>query len=216
MSRFGQIVESLAARPRFSDMARSAVEGGFREHHALLRRMFPSPPASVLDLGCGSGIHAPVFASERYLGVDIQPEFIRHALEKTPGHRFAVMDARRLGLADGSFEAVLLSGVIHHLPDADAQIVLAETARVLRPDGRLLMWEDIPARQSWNLIGRAVHRLDVGGIIRRPEEYARLLEGSFEIVQAEEFRSGFMDYAAFLARPRSSELPPSPPVCFHP
>ncbi len=207
MNRFGQLVESLAARPRFSDLARSAVEGGFREHHALIRRTFPTAPESVLDLGCGSGIHAPVFAAASYLGVDIQAPFIRRALQKSPGHRFAVMDARKLALPDTSFDAVLLSGVIHHLPDVDAAHVLKEAARVLRPEGRLLMWEDIPARGSWNLIGRAVHRLDVGGIIRRPEGYARLLEGSFEIHQAEEFRSGFMDYAAFLARPRLNPRP---------
>ena len=203
MNRLGQLVESLAARPRLSDVVRSSVEGGFRKHHELLRRTFPHSPAAVLDLGCGSGIPAPVFAPDCDLGVDIQPAFVRHALGKSPGHRFAVMDGLRLGLADGTFDAVLLSGVIHHLPDVQASQALAEAARVLRPEGRLLMWEDIPARQSWNLIGRAVHRLDVGGIIRRPEEYARLLDNSFEILTAEEFRSGFMDYAAFLARPRS-------------
>lgn len=192
----------LARHPGFSDFARGLCEGGFREHHRLLTREFPQPGPLVLDIGCGSGLLAHRFSPERYLGIDLQQPFLKRARGRNRAHPFCAMDARSLGLADGAFDAALLCGVIHHLDDAGARAVLGEVRRVLRPGGRLLMWEDVPARSVWNLVGRLVHRLDAGGLIRTAEHYASLLEPAFVLEWTESLRSGFMDYQVFAARPR--------------
>jgi SAM-dependent methyltransferase len=198
-----RLVESLARRPAISNCVRGLLEGGFRRHRALLQRKFPVPPRLTLDVGCGGGVHAGWFPPESYLGVDIDPAFVGDAARAHPRHRFLEMDARRLAFDSASFDAAILSGVIHHLSDADARLALAEVRRVLRPDGRFLIWEDIPTRAAWNLVGRAVHRLDLGNAIRTAEQYRELLAGPFDVLESETFRSGFMDYAAFLCRPRA-------------
>ena len=105
----------------------------------LLQRQLPSPPAVVLDVGGGTGVHAAWLAGRGY-GVhlvDLVPGHVRAALE----HGMAtaeIGDARRLSQADGSVDAVLLLGPLYHLVDrADRIAALVEARRVLRPSGVL-------------------------------------------------------------------------------
>jgi SAM-dependent methyltransferase len=103
----------------------------------VLRRWLPAPPASVLDVGGGSGVHAEWLVADGYQVsvVDPVPLHVEQA-SRLPGVRAVAGDARRLDLPDASADAVLLLGPLYHLPDrADRQRALAEAARVVRPGG---------------------------------------------------------------------------------
>src|SRR5215211_9253937 len=106
----------------------------------LLLRQLPLPPAVVLDVGGGPGVHAAWLAGRGYRVhlVDVVPEHVRAAAE----HGLVtaeVGDARRLTQADGSVDAVLLLGPLYHLvARAERLSALAEARRVLRPGGVLL------------------------------------------------------------------------------
>jgi SAM-dependent methyltransferase len=104
----------------------------------VLARLLPEP-ADVLDVGGGTGIHARWLADRghRVTLVDAMPEHIDQALgDGTYAAR--VGDARALGEADESFDAVLLLGPLYHLVELeDRSQALAEVHRVLRPGGVL-------------------------------------------------------------------------------
>jgi len=106
----------------------------------LLLRQLPSPPAVVLDVGGGTGVHAAWLAGRGYRVhlVDVVPEHVRAAA----GHRLVtaeVGDVRRLMQADGSVDALLLLGPLYHiLGRAERVAALVEARRVLRPGGVLL------------------------------------------------------------------------------
>lgn len=185
------------------DLARCSLEAGYRGEKEILRRELPGGDLRCLDLGCGTGTLTGEFPAKGYLGVDIRPEFVARAALKRPDHRFARMDIRALGLASSSFELALISGVLHHLADADVEAVLAEVHRVLAPAGRLLLWEDVPTRSRWNLVGQLVHRFDEGDHIRCEPEYKSLLARFFALDRSYPMRSGVCDYAVFLCRKRS-------------
>lgn len=195
-----RVVDALAARPVVSDAARWLLEAGFAGERAVLSRERCREASRVLDLGCGTGVLAGAFDAARYVGVDPGGRYVARARRKFPRHRFLVMDGTRLAFRSGAFDVVLIGGVIHHLEDADARALLAETRRVLRPDaGRLVAWEDVPARSRLNLVGRLVHRLDAGHRIRRAEAYRDLVRGVFPRVRDYPMRSGVCDYVVMVA-----------------
>jgi len=78
-----------------------------------------APGARIADLGCGSGVFTDRLRQRGYqcTGVDLSPKLIRIAREKYPGIEFLEGDIERLPFPDGSFDAVLLAGVLHHLPE---------------------------------------------------------------------------------------------------
>jgi ubiquinone/menaquinone biosynthesis C-methylase UbiE len=112
----------------------------------LLARYLPPPPAVVLDVGGGSGVYACWLAARGYTvhlvdAVPLHVEQARAASARQPDHPIATLavgDARRLGHADRSADAVLLLGPLYHLTErADRLAALGEARRVLRPGGVL-------------------------------------------------------------------------------
>jgi len=83
---------------------------------------------AVLDVGCGNRPYRDLFEGCRYVGVDYFSEDTRPD---------AIMDATRLALGDARFDIVFCTQVIEHVPDPPA--LVAETFRVLRPGGWLVM-----------------------------------------------------------------------------
>jgi ubiquinone/menaquinone biosynthesis C-methylase UbiE len=106
----------------------------------ILRRHLPPPPARVLDVGGGTGVHAAWLAEDGYRVhvVDLTPRHVEKVVyDLGPlGVTAEVGDARQLGQADASFDCVLLLGPLYHLTDhTDRRRALREAARVVRPGG---------------------------------------------------------------------------------
>jgi len=104
---------------------------------ALLQRHLPDPPASVVDVGGGTGVYAAPLAAAGYRVhlVDLAPRHVAIAAS-LPGVTAELGDARRLALATDSVDAGLLLGPLYHLTDrADRVVALREMARVVRPGG---------------------------------------------------------------------------------
>lgn len=119
----------------------------------------------VLDLGCGEGRHVHglyMLGDFEITGVDLDEPSLEKAraglqtIPMTPGTRthpvtFETGDATALRFADHTFDVVICSEVLEHLPDYGA--ALAEIRRVLKPEGRLCVsvphaW---PERICWRL-----------------------------------------------------------------
>ncbi len=97
--------------------------------------------ARVADLGCGSGVFTHLLHCAGYtcVGLDISPKLIALARSKYPGIEFVEGDIEHLPFAEGSFDGVMLSGVVHHLPDPSH--CAAEVSRILRPGGRFVAFD---------------------------------------------------------------------------
>src|SRR5580692_6546737 len=87
----------------------------------VLRRHLPPPPALVLDVGGGTGVHAAWLAADGYRVhvVDLTPRHVEKvradlgALDVTAD----LGDARQLHHPDRSFDVVLLLGPLYHLTE---------------------------------------------------------------------------------------------------
>jgi septum formation protein len=105
--------------------ARAAAEG--------VHRLLPGG-GRILELAVGTGlVTAELVALGNLMhGIDLSPAMLRHARIRLPGH-VAAADVTRLPIADRRCDAVVAVWLLHLLEDADP--VLAEVSRVLRPGG---------------------------------------------------------------------------------
>ncbi|HUJ66327.1 MAG TPA: methyltransferase domain-containing protein [Acidimicrobiales bacterium] len=106
----------------------------------VLRRHLPDPPASVLDVGGATGVHARWLAEDGYRVriIDLTPRHVEKANDELAGLPVVaeVGDARDLNLADDSFDVVLIFGPLYHLTEHEDRIAaLRQASRVVRPGG---------------------------------------------------------------------------------
>lgn len=132
-----------AVRSDFDRLARLSHEdwNHNRVYHAFLLRQLPQRIDEALDVGCGTGDLARLLAAraERVLGLDLSPEMIRVARERSahlPNVEFAVADAREWDWPVGRFDCVATTTTMHHLPLGET---LARMGAALRPGGVLLV-----------------------------------------------------------------------------
>jgi ubiquinone/menaquinone biosynthesis C-methylase UbiE len=100
----------------------------------------------VLDVGCGTGYFTRVMAEAvapggTALGVDPSREVIARARRLTPlaDCTFAEGIAEALDAPDDSYDVVVSSLMIHHLPETLRPQAIGEMFRVLRAGGRVLI-----------------------------------------------------------------------------
>jgi SAM-dependent methyltransferase len=137
---YGQVEEQLVAAldesldPRGPDLLYDLVAG------------FGLAAGSVaLDVGCGDGRHA-VRLAERFgfavTGIDPverQVEVARRRSVRAGSVRFELGSAEQLPVADGTVDLVWCRDVLVHV--ADLERAYAEFRRVLRPGGRVLVYQ---------------------------------------------------------------------------
>jgi cyclopropane fatty-acyl-phospholipid synthase-like methyltransferase len=105
----------------------------------LLERL--APGATVLDLGCGTGMpvaRALSAASHRVVGVDFSDAQLRLAKVQAPDVRLIRADISRCHFKARSFDAVVSFYAIFHLPLAEQPPLIARIAEWLRPGGHFL------------------------------------------------------------------------------
>ena len=162
------------------------------------------PGERVLLLGAGTGLDLPLLPHGCSItAIDITPAMIerlgRRARELDLSVDARVMDGQALDLATASFDVVVLHLILAVIPDPYRCI--REAARVLKPDGRAVIFDKfIPdgsraplilqlLQPIASLIGTELNRrlgpmLEAAGWVRRRDE-AALLGGFFRIVVAQ-------------------------------
>lgn len=103
-------------------------------------------PLEVLDFGCGIGNSIPylreAFPHARLRGVDPSGESIRRAAAAHAGDAlFQTSVGEALPYDDRSFDLVQAACVFHHIPPAARPRCVRELRRVLKPGGRLFVFE---------------------------------------------------------------------------
>ena len=101
----------------------------------------PDRPLDVMELGCGTGTNAIRLAAAgaHVTGVDADPEILARARRK-PGAEAVEWRSGRVedpGVAEASCDRVVLSLLLHHLPDPAKLMTLRGVRRLLRPGGRV-------------------------------------------------------------------------------
>ena len=130
------------------------------------------PGDRVLEVGCGTGdvalaACAPAGQRGSVSGIDASPEMIAVARAKAARAGFEidfrVEPIEALTYPDATFDIVLSSLMMHHLPDDLKRQGLAEIARVLKPGGRLLI---VDVKRPTTHLGRVLNGLMMHGSLK--------------------------------------------------
>lgn len=140
VSKYVSEEAELAEELDYRELAPPLLAAGVRDR--ALRRLLGFRPTDVaLDNGCGTGKHA-VWNADRVrlmVGSDPATLFADQAVERVA---LAKADSRSLPFADGSFDKAFAIDILEHFPLDVIDAYLAETARVLRPGGRMLAFSN--------------------------------------------------------------------------
>jgi len=151
------------------------------------RDLTPSPiplgqplATRILDAGCGTGglirRLAPKHPDWAWTGIDLEPLACALARERTRGD-VVEGSVTAMPFESRTFDAVVCADVLYHLDDDEA--ALREIARVLKPDGTIII--NVPAhRWLWSY-----HDVTVHGRRRytRPELREKLARAGFNVVR---------------------------------
>ena len=111
------------------------------------RKKFGSKDVKVLDLGCGNGRHVVLASREGFsvYGIDLAEKAIKIAKEWLALEYLSCEDLRSGNVVEplpydsNFFDIVISYGVLDHIVLSDAQKVLAEARRVLKPGGLVFL-----------------------------------------------------------------------------
>lgn len=182
----------LAEELDYRDLAPPLLAAGVRDR-TLRRLMRWQPTDVVLDNGCGTAKHAVWNTSYVGLMVGSDPATL-FADQAVTQVALTKADSRSLPFVEGSFDKAFAIDILEHFPIDVIDDYLAETARVLRPGGRMLAFSNTremsPIQPIINLsrrLGRTFVRAgvyDFSREARRKSDHLKALETWEDVLAA--------------------------------
>lgn len=177
----------------FYDWGCRAIGLGRNFRNETLRHAALRPSERVLDVGCGTGVLTRLAAeavgpSGRVVGIDPSPGMLgvarRNAVQNKSRAEFKFAAIEHLPFEDVSFDVVMSSCMLHHLPAELKREGLREVWRVLKPGGRFVAVDiDRPANALWWLVIWPLLMMPTAAINLRGEIPDYLRNAGFNPVQ---------------------------------
>lgn len=104
------------------------------------RLQFARRPVRALDIGCGAGLSTAALEplAEFVVGLEPVEAMLTHRRAVAPNAGFVVGQAEQLPFAEQSFDLMTAAGALNY---ADLNRFFPEAARVLQPDGVLVIYD---------------------------------------------------------------------------
>jgi SAM-dependent methyltransferase len=111
------------------------------QYHPFLLSQVPANCQQALEIGSGTGAFSRLLAcrSRQVLGLDLAPQMVRLAQERSQQHpnlEYQVADVLKSDFSPASFDCIVSIATFHHLPLAE---MLQKIQIALRPGGVLLV-----------------------------------------------------------------------------
>jgi SAM-dependent methyltransferase len=155
----------------------------------------PFPEIKILDVGCGPAEILSYLSSVDYYGFDISKQYIEKASNNYSGRGtffcklFEDSDLEVLP----KFDVILAMGLLHHLDDEEAVKLIELASKALKPGGRLLTVDPCFV-SGQNFIARFLINNDRGLNVRNKEEYLNLVNGRFNLFNADVIHQTWIPY----------------------
>ncbi|MBI4095224.1 MAG: methyltransferase domain-containing protein [DPANN group archaeon] len=99
------------------------------------------PGRKILDVGCGSGKYMKWLLACGFdaIGIDFSKNILDEARQRVPSGDFRLMDMRKLKFKDNSFDGVVSTASLLHIPKKQASGVLEDFKRVMKNKSIILI-----------------------------------------------------------------------------
>ena len=129
-----------------------------RRLSALHRLADVRPGNRLLEVGCGGGHVLQHFTQARRTGIDLSTSMLERARKRLgAGVTLLQGSADHLPFEDNSFDVVLCTEVLEHVPDPGR--VIRELLRVATPEGRVVV--SIPNEKNIDLAKRIIRKTPI-------------------------------------------------------
>jgi len=174
MKTIKNLIDEIWEVPIFYKFLQATLAGGghFKIKQIIISNVKKSDK-KILDQGCGTGEYSLLFPN-RYYGIDNSKADIEYAFKNFQGN-FTVGDASKLPYGDNFFDFVYAVGLHHHLTEIQAKRAVKESLRVTKKGGRVLVVDAMLPKNSSNIIGLFLRKMDRGKYVRPYNKTLELL-----------------------------------------
>lgn len=145
----------------------------------------------VLDVGCGHGLMHRHMLERKDVrlgitGIDTAATVIEEAKRLNPGVSYSAYDGKHLPYADHSFDIATATCVMHHVPPAQWSEFMRQMYRVVRPGGKVIIYEHNPFNPATQWIVNSCP-IDADAVLLRSGVLKRLMSQAGLSAIAREF-----------------------------
>ena len=148
------------------------------------------PDRKVLEIACGSSLILGYVGDSYYIGIESNEEHLKYAGIKYSSRKnteFIHADILEYDFTThGSFDKILMLGVMHHFSDQDLTNTFSAMSKLLNkenPESALITFD--PVRTKYHFISNKLCDLDVGRYVRYKDEYLNLLDSNFDVKKSQ-------------------------------
>jgi SAM-dependent methyltransferase len=192
VSETGGLSMNWLGNPFFYGWFQRAITRGRCSEILIRRYIRPVAGERLLDLGCGIGKILDHLPPVDYWGLDLNQNYIRFA-DKNFGHRAKFICADLCDIPwplQGFFDRVLAVGILHHLTDEQARLVLGHVRQRMKPRAKLITLDGC-YEKGQSPIARMLLSMDRGRHVRTQEGYEALARSAFPQIRTQMER-GFL------------------------
>jgi ubiquinone/menaquinone biosynthesis C-methylase UbiE len=142
----------------FAETGRTGDTQLRQSYHDLITKTLPTPPQSILDVGCSVGMSTfamqEVYPDAQLTGLDLSPYFLsianyRTAQKQSTHINWVHAAGESTGLPANSYDLVSLFLICHELPQTATHEIFAEAKRLLKPGGHIAIMDMNPASEIY-------------------------------------------------------------------
>ena len=134
----------------------------------------------VLDFGSGTGFFSKLFDPKKYLGVEINENFVNVSNKKNKGYKFKILKNDYLKGFEKKVNLIFVNNVLHHLTDKEILETFAYFKKKLNKNTRIFIIEPLFPKTFFSL-EFFMKVLDIGNNIKNKKNYLNLLRKIIKI-----------------------------------
>ena len=142
---------------------------------------------NVIDIGCGPGHISTIFKKKiNYIGYDTSKKYIDYANKKFSlfGKFYCEEFNDELVKKINGADLIMLNGLLHHLDDEYAKLLLKTASHALNKGGLILTLDGV-YHENQSKFTRYLLDNDRGKYVRTEDKYRSLMKGSFSDLRCE-------------------------------